>query len=256
MKSFRIGVIGGTGGMGQWFACFLEREGYTVEVRGEDTGMGLGEMARTCSVIAVAVPVGVTVPVIRDVGPLLKEDTLFMDLTSLKKGPVEAMLRSSAAEVVGCHPLFGPDISSLEGQNIVLCPARGARWLPWLRELFRARGGRVVETTPEHHDRAMAVVQGLTHMTTILMGQVLKEESLSHEELKAFTTPVFRAKLAMMEKVAASPRLYGEILAMNPYMGEVVERYEACWSRLKKLLDEKDTDSLIRWSGELAELFR
>ncbi len=254
MKNFRIGVIGGTGGMGQWFVRLLEEEGYAVHVRGKGTGMGIEKMAGTCVVIAVAVPIGVTVPVIREVGPLLKEDSLFMDLTSLKKEPVEAMLRFSGAEVVGCHPLFGPGVTSLNGQNVVLCPARGSRWLPWLRDLFRSRGGRVVETTPERHDRAMAVVQGLTHLTTVLMGEVFRESGLSREDLDLVSTPVFRTKLAMIEKVASSPRLYGEMLTMNPYMADVVSRCDDCWSRLKEVLGERDADALIERIGHLGDI--
>lgn len=239
--------------MGRWFVRFLEQEGYSVHVRGEGTGLSLEEMTGTCSVIAVAVPMGATVPVIEETGPLLREDALFMDLTSLKKEPVEAMLRYSTSEVVGCHPLFGPDVMSVKDQNVVLCPARGNRWLPWLRDLFRSRGGRVVETTPERHDRAMAVVQGLTHLTTVLMGEVFKESGLSREDLDLVSTPVFRAKRAMVEKVASSPRLYGEMLTMNPYMAEIVSRCDDCWSRLKEVLGERDADALIERIRDLGE---
>lgn len=39
--NFPIGIIGGTGGMGRWFADFFEKEGHPVLVSG-----GTGERAR------------------------------------------------------------------------------------------------------------------------------------------------------------------------------------------------------------------
>ena len=56
-----------------------------------------------------------------------------MDLTSLKKEPVKLMLTNSQAEVIGCHPLFGPQLKDASGQNVILCPARGKKWLGWLK---------------------------------------------------------------------------------------------------------------------------
>lgn len=242
--NFPIGVIGGTGGMGKWMVRFLENEGFRVEVRGRNRGTDLVRMAATCPVIVVAVPMGATVSVIGDVGPLMREDGLLMDLTSLKKAPVDAMLRESPSEVIGCHPLFGPNVPSVRGENIILCPARGDRWLPWVRDLFAKRGAKIVETTPEHHDRMMAAVQGMTHLNTILFGLYLRESGIPPEDLQAFSTPVFRAKRALVEKIASSPFLYTGILSMNPHMKEVLERYGKVLKELEGLLETPDGKAL------------
>ena len=242
--NFPIGVIGGTGGMGKWMVRLLENEGFRVETRGRNRGTDLAKMAAACPVIVVAVPMGDTVSVIGDVGPLMREDGLLMDLTSLKKAPVEAMLRSSPSEVIGCHPLFGPGVPSVRGENIVLCPARGDRWLPWVRDLFGKRGARIVETTPEHHDRMMAVVQGMTHLNTVLFGLYLRESGISREDLRAFSTPVFRAKRALAEKIASSPSLYSGILSMNPHMGDVLKRCGKVLRDLEGLLERHDGNAL------------
>ena len=119
MKELEIGIIGGTGGIGRWFVDFFEKEGYTVHVSGRRTGMDMDEMAQKCQVVIVSVPIGVTTQVIEQVGPKMKKESLLMDFTSLKEEPVKAMLECSSSEVMGCHPLFGPDVSSIEGQNIV-----------------------------------------------------------------------------------------------------------------------------------------
>ena len=50
-------------------------------------------------------------------------NALIMDLTSLKKEPVEAMLKYSEAEVIGIHPLFGPRERSLRS-----CQRGEASW--------------------------------------------------------------------------------------------------------------------------------
>ncbi len=36
MDKFPIGIIGGTGGMGRWFAAFFEKEGHPVRVSGKE----------------------------------------------------------------------------------------------------------------------------------------------------------------------------------------------------------------------------
>src|SRR5208337_4995691 len=102
---------GGTGGMGRIFAELFRQQGYRVLVSGRRQGPDIPAMTAQCQVIIVSVPIGITVEIIERIGPLMEEDALLMDLTSLKTEPVQAMLRSSQAEVIGLHPLFGPGVA-------------------------------------------------------------------------------------------------------------------------------------------------
>ena len=170
MKNIHIGIIGGTGGIGRWFADFFRGEGYPVDISGRSTGLTIPEIAARCQVVIVGVPIDATSDIIRRVGPQMRQGNLLMDLTSLKEEPVAEMLKSSVSEVIGCHPLFGPDVTSLDDQNIALCPGRGEHWLAWLVDLLEKRNARVIKTTPRHHDKMMAVIQVLTHINTMAMG--------------------------------------------------------------------------------------
>ena len=245
MNEFEIGIIGGTGGIGKWFAAFFAGAGYPVHVAGRYTGKPLPELAESCRVIIVAVPIAATLDVIRSVGPHLPKDALLMDFTSLKEAPVRAMLEATAADVIGCHPLFGPDCPSLAGQNIVLCPGRGDRWLKRIEEIFAKGGARVTVATPSEHDRMMALIQGLTHLDTVLMGLALRDAGAEPEALAAFSTPVFRTKQAIIEKVfTLRPEMYAEILTGNPALSEIIGRYEQNLSRLKELILHGDAAGL------------
>jgi len=240
-----IGIIGGGGGMGQWFARFFTGQGHPVRISERDAGVPLPELAASCPVVVVAVPMAATVEVIRRVGPLLGPEALLADLTSLKEEPVREMLAATTAEVVGCHPLFGPDCPSLDGQNIILCPGRGERWLKRMEGIFAKGGARVTITTPEEHDRMMALTQGLTHLDTILMGLTLRDSGVEPSRLDPFSTPVFRTKQAIAGKVfGLRSEMYAGILAGNPEMLRIIERYEKNLSRLKELLRNGDAAGL------------
>ena len=244
MDKFPIGIIGGAGGMGRWFGDFFEQAGYTVHASGQTSGLRPAEMAVACPVVIVSVPIGVTEAVIREVGPHMKKDSLLMDLTSLKAGPVRAMLEASASEVVGVHPLFGPGVPSLEGQNIVLCPARADRWLPWLRRILGDHGAKIVETTPERHDEIMAVVQALNHLNTLVLGLSIREAGISREELDQFSTPLFRARLAAVENLFSHPQLYADIIAGNPHASKILDLHERAIGTVKSLIGETGAHAL------------
>lgn len=247
---FTIGIIGGTGGIGKWFADFFARAGHAVRVSGKSEEDALPELAAACRIVIVAVPIAATLEVIRAVGPLLPEEALLMDLTSLKEKPVREMLAASRAEVIGCHPLFGPDIPSMEGQNIVLCPARGGRWLGFLQGLFAESGARITVTAPAEHDRMMAWIQGLTHLETLLTGLTLRESGVEPSELAAFSTPVFRTREAIAGKVfGPRPGLYAALLAENPNMPAILELWEKNFLLLKEMIlrgDRAGIEALLK----------
>jgi prephenate dehydrogenase len=245
-EKLTVGIIGGTGGMGRWFAGFFTQEGHPVLVSGRKRGPSLPEIAGTCAVVIVSVPIGATCDVIRKLGPFMKQDSLLMDLTSLKMEPMRAMLESSVSEVIGLHPLFGPTQPSLAGQNIALCPGRGERWLPWVRKLLEKNGALIVETTPERHDEIMATVQGINHLDTIILGFFLQEVGLDPAILERFSTPILRTKMEIIQKVFAHPALYAEIIALNPFLRRMTELYQRTFAEMKLVTEKGNAEDLRR----------
>jgi prephenate dehydrogenase len=227
MKKIKVGIIGGTKGMGRWFAGLLRKEGCMVHVCGRKTKLQISDLARLCNVIVVAVPISATADIILQVGPLLTKDQLLMDLTSLKKEPVKLMLVNSKAEVIGCHPLFGPQLKDVSGQNIVLCPARGKKWLNWLKGVLKKNKLAVGEATPEKHDKMMAVIQALNHFNTISLGMALARTNITSADINKFSTPIFRTKMDIIRKVfVESPELYVDIITGNPETTKMLDIYE------------------------------
>lgn len=251
-----IGIIGGTGGIGKWFADFFQKKGYRVHAAGRASEPSWETLAARCAVVFISVPISATADAIRRVGRHLGKEKALMDFTSLKTEPVKVMLEASEAEVVGLHPLFGPDVSSLEKQNVVICPARGERWLSWIREILGKNGACLHELEPEKHDRMMAYVQGLPHLTTILMGALIREGGADLKEIRKYSTPIFEARMAMVDKVfKINPRLYAEILALNPEIQVILNRCEEVLRELKTRIGMKDSESLRRWlAGEGGKL--
>jgi len=226
MKNVIAGIIGGTNGMGRWLADLLTGQGCVVHVTGRKTPMTSADVARLCDVVVVSVPIAATAGVIAEVGPLMNKDQLLMDLTSLKKEPVALMLAQSKAEVVGCHPLFGPLVAQAAGHNIVLCRGRGSGWYDWIKNIFEKSGYTLLERTPDQHDRMMSVVQALNHLNTIALGMAIAETGIPVAEVNLFATPIFKIKMDIAKKVfTESPELYADIIARNPDRDDVLRTY-------------------------------
>jgi prephenate dehydrogenase len=244
VQDIQIGIIGGTGGMGQIFARLFRQEGYTVHASGRRKGPDIPTMAEQCQVVVVSVPIEVTVEIIEQVGPCMKKDALLMDLTSLKAAPVAAMLQSSPAAVIGLHPLFGPGVDAIAGNTIVICPARAGHWLDWVQGIFTRQGATLIEQTPEQHDQLMAAVQALNHLNSIAMGMVLKQWGQALPELQKVATPMFATKLAIIQEVFThNPRLYAEIILRNPAIDGIVALYQQTLSDLATVIQERDTEA-------------
>lgn len=212
-----VAVIGGSGRMGTLLVRLFADLGHRVIVADLDTGLSATEAAAESDVVIVSVPIDATEAVIRSVGPHVRADGLLMDVTSIKTAPIAAMLASTSASVVGTHPMFGPGVHTLQGQRVVLCRARGDSWADWVALMLGARGLTVTETTAEAHDRAMAVVQVLTHVQTQVFGLALARSGVPLAETLPFTSPAYLLELYVAARhFAQEPALYGSIEMSNP----------------------------------------
>jgi prephenate dehydrogenase len=236
------GIIGGTGRMGGLFCPVFERAGYEVLVSGRSTELSARDLAKRADLVIVSVPIRDTVRVIDEIAPVLSEDQLLCDFTSLKVKPVEAML-ASKARVIGLHPMFGPTVSSLKHQTIIVCPARtDETHLHSLLSLFRKEGAECTITTPGQHDRMMAVVQGLTHFVTLCMAESVRRLGIDIEKTQAFTSPVYQIELSLVGRLLSQDAgLYADILQMNPYVPEVLAACRMSAADLAEIVGTQDS---------------
>jgi len=254
--SCTVAVIGGHGRMGAVMARLFGDLGHQVIVSDLDTPLSAGDAASVADVVVVSVPIDAAEEVIRTVGPRLRDDALLMDVTSIKEGPVATMLASTRASVVGTHPMFGPNVHSLQGQRVVLCRARGDAWADWVAAMLRARGLMVQETTPAQHDRVMAVVQVLTHFQTQVLGLTLARLGTTLEETLRFTSPAYLMELYVTARhFDQSPELYGPIEMRNPQTGHVTAAFGAAAAEVADILAAGDRDRFRALFEEVREFF-
>jgi chorismate mutase/prephenate dehydrogenase len=251
-----VAIIGGKGAMGRCMSGLFSDLGHPVLIADLDTELTPVEAAKTAEVVIISVPIDSTVEVIRQIGPHVREGALLTDVTSTKTEPVTAMLESTRADVVGLHPLFGPSVHSLQGQRIALTPKRGDEWLAWLEQMFKARGLVTIRTTPEDHDRAMAVVQVLTHFSTEATGLALARYGVPFEKTLEFTSPVYLMETLMTARhFAQSPELYASIQMSNPETPVVIDTFKRAVESLEKTVADGDRDAVVEAFGEVRQYF-
>ena len=271
----RVSIIGGTDGLGKWFARFLKSKGFDVIVTGRDVNKGkkvereLGvtftgdnvEAAKKGDVVIVAVPINVTEKVIREVAPHVRKGALLMDITSIKEIPARAMEEcvKEGVCVIPAHPMFGPSTPSLKRQVVILTPSERHMSNPWfkrVKEFLEEEGARVVVMSPREHDRIMGIIQGLTHYAYIALGTTLKELNVDIRESRKYASPIYELMINIIGRIVGqNPYLYADIQMFNPQIGHIHETFIRECMKLRDIVARKDRESFVEVMREAARHF-
>ncbi len=251
-----IAIVGGRGQLGSVLVRLFSDLGHRVLIADVDTTLRAAEAAAMADVTVISVPIDATADVIAAVGPHVREEALLMDVTSIKEAPVAAMLSATRGSVVGTHPMFGPTVHSLQGQRVVLCRARGDSWADWVSQSLTARGLIVSETSAAQHDRAMSIVQVLTHFQTQVLGVTLARLGVPLAETMPFTSPAYLLELYVTARhFAQDPALYGPIEMRNPQTTAVTGAFGAAARDVADVIARGDQAAFTQLFGEVRQFF-
>jgi len=231
-------------GQGQFGRLLAEHLAQHLDVRVHDaspathpapgtTPVSLEDAARA-DVVVPAVNVQHLGEVLDALAPLVSDDALIADVTSVKVEPVSLMLdRLPNARVLGTHPLFGPQSVAemgLRGQRLALCPVRidDETYASVRAFLGGTLGLELIETTPEDHDRQMALVQALTH----LVGHAAAELDL--DDLALGTLAYRRLRQLATNISGDSEELFDAIQGRNPYAADIRARFVEAVERVRR----------------------
>jgi chorismate mutase/prephenate dehydrogenase len=258
-ERFSIGIIGGTQGMGAFLARVFFAGGFAVETMGLGEGPSAVEVAAQNDLVVIAVPIDVTVEVIREVAPHVRPGACLVDVTSIKRAPLEAMLAAApaGASVVGTHPMFGPHGVDFDRQKVVLCRGRGDEAFARVKKLFETFGAETIEATAEEHDAQMALIQVLVHEKTMVLGSVLERLQADLARSLQFASPIYRTELAMIGRMFSQrAELYADIITANaeaPRLSHVFEQEAAFFARAVAM---KDREAVVRRFQHVAEFMK
>ncbi len=246
-----VGLVGSEGAYGRWLRRFFA-EGMGLEVIGRDPAdrhsPSVRELVERADVLVFAAPIRHTPALIAEYAQAaggIEQGRLWLDVTSIKRAPVEAML-ASRADVVGLHPMTAPPKSpNLKGRVVVVCEARlSPRWRGWFDGLLQRLQGEYVRTDPDRHDRIMALVQALVHAGHLAQAKVIGSyagDLGTLAGLMPFRSAAFEQDASVISRILSmNPAIYEDIQFENPYAADVLARLVHELTGLQQLIAAGD----------------
>lgn len=228
---YQLGLIG-YGNFGQFIAPYLlpfcditAYDARDISHAARVTGVRVGTLAETAAqpIVVFAVPVQYLAEVLTQCRAFIRADALVLDVSSVKLRPLALLEKElpPTAELIGTHPLFGPQSGKhgIAGLNLVLCPIRTTRLeavTAFCRDVLQLN---VIFRPPAEHDARMAYVQALTHF----IGRALKGMDIPDGEQK---TVAYQSLLDLKNNLGGdSWDLFLTIERGNPFAAEVRQRF-------------------------------
>ncbi len=263
----KIGIIGGTRGLGKTLASILSKEGFDITITGRDTVTGNQvsedlkveysndnkKVASSSDIIIISVPISTTSKVIKEIAKSVNPESLVVDVTSVKVEPSNLMknLLNDDVEFIPTHPVFGPRTTNLEGQVVVLTPIsqkqKEGKWYQKVLSFLNDRKVRIIEASPEEHDDMMAVVQVLTHFSYISTASAIKKLGINIKDTRKFASPIYNLMVDMISRIVSqNPFLTYSIQLENQNGEKVRQTFADSVLELKKVLTNHNKDNFVK----------
>lgn len=252
-------VVGGKGGMGSWMATFLAGQGHRVSIFDPAPAESpfpevadLAEGVAGADLVVVAVPMAGTAKVLEEIAAL-RPSGVVAEMCSLK-GHLERLmrrLRTGGLRLVSFHPMFGPNVRMLSGRTVVFCSGADPGDLGVLRGLFEDTSAELVEMDISEHDRRIALVLGLTHLSNLSYARALRGSGIGAKALAQVAGETYNKQLTTTTQVVEeNPELYFQIQALNPVTEEVADGLVASVCEWRDTVVRGDADAFSRLMDE------
>ena len=214
----------------------------------------LAAVVRGAHLVILCVPVGAMPKLTEELAPVIDPETIVTDVGSVKGSVVTALagILSGSGRFIGSHPMAGSERTGLhaaradlfEGAACIVTPDESSdpEALRGVKDFWSLLGCRVSTLSPAEHDRVVAFISHLPHLTAAALVEMVATQ---HPGALAFcgngfrdTTRVAAGPAEMWTEIALSNRepLRTAIEAMIEKLGEVV-----------KLLDANDPNAMTQF---------
>ena len=257
-----VGIIG-LGLMGGSASLKLREQGFTDRVLGHDINnvhekeaLDLGIIDEVTSInnicaearlIILAIPVNKALLALPGIMEKVKPDTTVVDFGSTKLKITElARTLSNQQQFVPCHPIAGTENTGPKAAfsqlfqdkvNIICDQERSSQEaIEMAIKMTLALGMRTKFMDSKEHDRHIAYVSHLSHISSFMLGQTVLEVEKDEENIFDMAGSGFASTVRLAK---SSPEMWAPIFTENANnILEVLDQYISNLNKFKALIEE------------------
>ena len=203
--------------------------------------------------VIVAVPVDVALVILPNILDKIGEHTLVFDVGSTKNPICEAIENHpKRRNFMACHPIAGTEFSGpkaaikglFEGKTNIICEVEKTTFKlqETAMDLFKKLGMRIRYMDPKSHDKHIAYVSHLSHISSFMLGKTVIEKEKDEQDIFDMAGSGFESTVRLAK---SSPAMWTPIFKQNKkQVVKSLEEYIQNLSNFKNLLEEDNYDEV------------
>ena len=211
------------------------------------------DTAAQSDLVFVSIPVGAASGVLESLLDKVGEHTLIMDAGSTKSALCQSISdHPNRSHFLAAHPIAGTEFSGpaaakadlFDGKLMILCEIEktAIRLQENILSAFQKLGMRLRYMDPESHDKHVAYVSHLSHVSSFMLGKTVMDKEADDRNIFDLAGSGFASTVRLAK---SSPEMWGPIFLQNKeHLSHTLEAYISNLQKFKTLIDNEDLEAL------------
>jgi prephenate dehydrogenase len=216
---------------------------------------GTSEDLADADFVIVSVPVDVALLVLPQVLDAVGENTIVFEVGSTKLPICEAVANHpKRRNYIATHPIAGTEFSGptaaikglFQGKTNIICEVEKTTFKLQEKalQLFMAMGMRIRYMDPQSHDKHIAYVSHLSHISSFMLGKTVIDKETEEQDIFDMAGSGFESTVRLAK---SSPGMWTPIFKQNKQqVVKTLEEYISNLSKFKTLLENEDYDAIYQ----------
>jgi prephenate dehydrogenase len=203
--------------------------------------------------VILSTPVDVSVLILPEILDKIGEDSLVLDVGSTKLPICEAVSNHpNRRNFMACHPIAGTEFSGpsaavlglFDNKTIIICEIEKTTFKLQEKalEMFQKLGMRIRYMDPKSHDKHIAYVSHLSHISAFMLGKTVIEKEKDERDIFDMAGSGFESTVRLAK---SSPAMWTPIFKQNKkQVVKSLDEYISNLTKFKTLLENDNYEEL------------
>lgn len=204
--------------------------------------------------VIVSVPVDVALSVLPKVLDAIGENTIVFEVGSTKMPICEVVANHpKRRNFIATHPIAGTEFSGpsaaikglFDGKTNIICEVEKTTFKLQEKalELFKSMGMRIRYMDPKSHDKHIAYVSHLSHISSFMLGKTVIDKEKVEQDIFDMAGSGFESTVRLAK---SSPAMWTPIFKQNKkQVIKTLDEYIYNLTHFKELLEQDDYDAIF-----------